>query len=679
MIIPTTPTSIPAVLAACIAITLAIDDVPAGAASAPLVTGNASASSAANSIAATEGARFSGQVAVLTAQCPNPQNPQATIKWGDGSATSAAEVSVSDSQLALRGSHTYAEEGSFSGTITGSYTCPGALALRPVNFTAGFTGTVADAPLTITSGPDLLAHVTAGHTFIAQIAGFTDPDPAGSAGDYTAMVVWGDGSMSSGTVAPAAIGFAITATHAYATPGSYTAEVRIYDHGGAVVTATGVVRVTPGPPRLRAHVIRHVGNGTAVLSLDPTRPGTLTILPVRRHHELLVAGRSVRISKAGHMVVVLKPLPSARRLLSRGDALGGVAKLDFSPSSGSTINTFIKVNFIDRYCDGSVIYDYTGVEQSCIVPTGVQAVRVIAVGGNGGNASEPCQQGASCAFSNFGGHGGVGALVDSPYIPITPGQTLYIEVGGNGGDGALSRSVGGVDGGYQAIGQAGVGGWNGGGAGQLPASGDGSGGGGGDSDVQTVSDQSLGFWAFLALGSRLVIAGGGGGGGSGGLTDYNFYDTARGGNGGDAGWEGYPGSEPNLPDGGTDHLGLGGGYGFDDYGGAGGGETNDDRCKNGDLNDGADGMLGGGGAGGNDLDFAYDGADGGFVMGYAGGGGGGGWAGGGGGGGGCIMVDGIPMSHGGGGGGGGSSMGPHGTSAEINPGEQPHIQIIPVG
>jgi hypothetical protein len=80
------------------------------------------------SISATEGAAFSGQVAALSAQCANPGNPQATIAWGDSGPVSTAEVAASGAQLSFNGSTTYPEEGGFTGTVTGSYTCPGALA-----------------------------------------------------------------------------------------------------------------------------------------------------------------------------------------------------------------------------------------------------------------------------------------------------------------------------------------------------------------------------------------------------------------------------------------------------------------------------------------------------------------------------------------------------------------------
>lgn len=148
----------------------------------------------------------------------------------------------------------------------------------------------------------------------------------------------------------------------------------------------------------------------------------------------------------------------------------------------------------------------TGVEQVFTVPTGVHTVHVRAVGGHGGT-------GGNESLIN-GGFGAV-AVAD---LAVSPGQTLYVEVGLNGGDGTVDV--------------AGAGGFNGGAAGGLGIgqSPDGAGGGGGGAtDVRTRprSDSET-------LSSRVIVAGGGGGGwygggGGGAAADDN---SAGGGGGG---------------------------------------------------------------------------------------------------------------------------------------------------
>jgi hypothetical protein len=224
-------------------------------------------------------------------------------------------------------------------------------------------------------------------------------------------------------------------------------------------------------------------------------------------------------------------------------------------------------------------------EQEFTVPAGVRSIHVVAVGASGGGPN---------SVTPIGGFGAV-ATAD---IPVTPGQTLYVEVGGSGGRG-------------QAVG-GGTGGFNGGGS----AGNSHGGGGGGASDVRTISRGSPG-----TLASRLVTAGGGGGtGGSGGT-------------GGDAGEAGADGqgtfdcmTSPDGGGGGTAGAPGGGGAGAEEDG------------------DGQTGGLGIGGAGGQES-----------TLGTLGGGGGGGGVFGGGGGGGGGSPSGIGEPCTGAGGGGGSS------------------------
>ncbi|MHB1571321.1 MAG: glycine-rich protein, partial [Solirubrobacteraceae bacterium] len=112
-------------------------------------------------------------------------------------------------------------------------------------------------------------------------------------------------------------------------------------------------------------------------------------------------------------------------------------------------------------------------EQTFTVPAGVTSVQVTAVGARGGDVGAVL--------------GGPGAIATAA-LPVTPGQTLYVEVG------------------HIPIG--GGGGWNGGG-GSNGGSGE---GGGGASDVQTVSrGQSCPGLSQTTWASRLIVAGGGGG------------------------------------------------------------------------------------------------------------------------------------------------------------------------
>jgi hypothetical protein len=210
------------------------------------------------------------------------------------------------------------------------------------------------------------------------------------------------------------------------------------------------------------------------------------------------------------------------------------------------------------------IFSYTGSEQTFTVPSGVSTIHVLAIGGQGGKA---------------GASGGSGAEVQGN-LSVKPGQTLYVEVGGEGGSGSIVSP----------------GGFNGGG--------DGAGGGGGASDVRTVP-RSEGLFPD----TRLIIAAGGGGGGSTGSEGAGAGGAAE-----------APGeSIPNNEGGGAGTAGSGGSGGF------------------GGCEFGASGELAIGGAGGNcEFNLVGGGGGGGY---YGGGGGGAGFSfGGAGGGGGSSLT-----------------------------------------
>ena len=221
-------------------------------------------------------------------------------------------------------------------------------------------------------------------------------------------------------------------------------------------------------------------------------------------------------------------------------------------------------------------FAYTGAEQSFTVPAGISSVHVLAQGGIGD-----------------GPVGGGGALVEAD-LTVTPGDTLYVEVGGSGQDG----------------------GFNGGGAGTV------SNGGGGASDIRTkpASDADT-------LDSRLLVAAGGGGtgrfdavagcfgfgsGGSAGVdggdgTACNFTPATGGGAGGaDAGGSagtprGTAGSK-GLGGAGGDSRAGGGGGGL--YGGGGGGASGRSGF---DLSCGCSTAETGGGGGGGGSNLVPDG------------------------------------------------------------------------
>jgi hypothetical protein len=226
--------------------------------------------------------------------------------------------------------------------------------------------------------------------------------------------------------------------------------------------------------------------------------------------------------------------------------------------------------------------------QTFTVPAGVTSVSITVEGAPGGSGFRG---------GSTGGSGGSGARVTGT-LPVTPGQTLLLDVGSAGSTGTTPN-------GWCFLGDASDesnGGSGGGGGGVLDGGGTGGlgnlcgGGGGGGGGADTI--------VFLNSSYQMAIdaGGGGGGGGGGGIAGFG------GGGGGSAGTSGGDG-------------GAGSGPGH----GSGGAAQNN---VNGSGNDGylaADASSGGGGGGGGGGCNA--GGDGGRAGGAGAGGGGGGGAG----------------------------------------------------
>ena len=252
------------------------------------------------------------------------------------------------------------------------------------------------------------------------------------------------------------------------------------------------------------------------------------------------------------------------------------------------------------------VFSYTGGEQTFVVPRSVHAVDVVATGAQGGGP-------VTCCLA-----AGRGAVV-SGTVRVTPGEVLFVEVGGTGGQ----------------PGQP-AGGFNGGGRGGTDTTGLSEFGGGGATDVRLIS--SL---AGDSLASRLLVAAGGGG---------SAFPAAAGG-------------DARAPGGAAGVSSVGGGAGTLTAGGAGG---CDPAFPN--IGCGRPGSLGIGGDGG---------ASGAGASGREGAGGGGGLYGGGGG---AGVMGGDAVSGGEvGGGGGGSSLVPDGGSLTLAPPTTPPSVVIGTG
>jgi hypothetical protein len=251
----------------------------------------------------------------------------------------------------------------------------------------------------------------------------------------------------------------------------------------------------------------------------------------------------------------------------------GLLATAFAPSASAALPAGCQETGSTVTCS----YGYTGSEQSSVVPLNVTNLQVAVTGGTGGSSGRAT------------GSGGRGAQI-SGTLAVVPGETLYLEVGGDGGNGPTFAST------------EAAGGFNGGGAAGAGDETDAGGsGGGGASDIRSESASMGG-----SLNSRLVLAAGGGGapgsysqlaaGGDAGAAGTGYYSGTYGGGAATVSAAGTGGDLGQLGGGSTGARGSGGSGGTEtgDSGGGGGG-------GGGGVYGGGGGSAGGGGGGGASL------------------------------------------------------------------------------
>src|SRR5262249_24091541 len=144
----------------------------------------------------------------------------------------------------VKGSHTYADEGTYSIQVTLRH-----LTAEPQMVTS--TATVSDPPVVVTAKN--LAVAEGAPTGLVTVATFTDPGGPEALGQYAATINWGDGTpTTTGVISFSGGVFIVQGGHTYAeesspdhVPGggsAYPLSVTV-THGGTPVTAIGAAAV----------------------------------------------------------------------------------------------------------------------------------------------------------------------------------------------------------------------------------------------------------------------------------------------------------------------------------------------------------------------------------------------------------------------------------------------------
>jgi hypothetical protein len=191
---------------------------------------------------ATEGQSFSGRVANFVnsnAAANTPADFTATINWGDGTTTAGTVSNPGGNIYAVDGSHTYADEGSFTATVVISDDAPGTASATASN-------AIAVAERDVLSGSAAPIQTTEGTAVSGPVATFSDTYTGNTATDFTATINWGDGTTTAGTVTGGAGSFTVSGGHTYTSPGSFPVVVTLADDapGTASQTATTTASVS---------------------------------------------------------------------------------------------------------------------------------------------------------------------------------------------------------------------------------------------------------------------------------------------------------------------------------------------------------------------------------------------------------------------------------------------------
>jgi hypothetical protein len=192
------------------------------------------------SIAASAGTVFDGVVATFTDGdlFDTIGDYAATITWGDGTSSPGTFAVNPAGGYEVVGVRTYVNTGSYPVTVTIT-DLAGASAV--VDDTADVTAAPLDANPQVISAID-------GNAFSGVVATFTDGDPFETIGDYAAVINWGDGTTSTGTVVTSpGGGYDVFGGKTYASAGSYAVTVAIGDLAGARSVVDDAASVTAAP------------------------------------------------------------------------------------------------------------------------------------------------------------------------------------------------------------------------------------------------------------------------------------------------------------------------------------------------------------------------------------------------------------------------------------------------
>ena len=200
-------------------------------------------------IAAPVQSEFSGVVATLidtnfndTPSDFNKSPGSVQIDWGDNQTSSGLVVgALLPGVFAVDASHVYASAGSYSTRIT-------VTAQNGQDAIANGVATVTTEPPQLTIVGNAFGGTAGTPIQNVTVATFLDTNPTDTLSDFNALITWGDGQASIGTVAGSNGTFTVTGGHTYASPGNYVTNVTVIGlNNGPSAFTSGQANIAPAP------------------------------------------------------------------------------------------------------------------------------------------------------------------------------------------------------------------------------------------------------------------------------------------------------------------------------------------------------------------------------------------------------------------------------------------------
>jgi RHS repeat-associated protein len=169
------------------------------------------------------------------------------IQWGDGSPETIPEIAYwyylyywwydGNSPTSIDGIHVYAKPGEYTTNTTATFVVPGFFTEESAS-SAQQTIDVAMGTTQVTGTLPAINDIAGVDPGDLTLAGFTSEDANADASMFTATILWGDGSASTGTVGAAGGAFTLQGDHIYADAGIYNVVILLSDSDGTVATST---------------------------------------------------------------------------------------------------------------------------------------------------------------------------------------------------------------------------------------------------------------------------------------------------------------------------------------------------------------------------------------------------------------------------------------------------------